>query len=328
MKKKKIKIFIIISVIVAILATIGVIGVFQYRKITLEKYNTDIQEQLTNLSHLENEVYFNHDYKKDISDIESESKIAFENKQLSKLSEVRNQATDLYDKISAEIDKYNKYYTLLTETVENSNNLKKNYFSKTYDTSKLDTTKDKAEKAISESEYTQYEELYNTLSEQNTILETNIQKSLSEIYNKVTDEENFDFPFAVKEAEIPAQLSFKPLVKQTESYPTWVTSRDSEVLNEPPVACLFIGGSSAEYNYTIKQIPTKEIAVQDENRELQKVLVNTQITFKVLEKFSWENKVSLNERPAYFFKDKKDQIYLALKDYEGGEYYILYLPGQ
>ena len=36
MKKEKIKIFIIISVIVAILATIGVIGVFQYRKITLE----------------------------------------------------------------------------------------------------------------------------------------------------------------------------------------------------------------------------------------------------------------------------------------------------
>ena len=86
--------------------------------------------------------------------------------------------------------------------------------------------------------------------------------------------------------------------------------------------------SALLYNYTIKQIPTKEIAVQDENRELQKVLVNTQITFKVLEKFSWENKVSLNERPAYFFKDKKDQIYLALKDYEGGEYYILYLPGQ
>ena len=49
MKKEKIKIFIIISVIVAILATIGVISVFQYRKITLEKYNTDIQEQLTNL---------------------------------------------------------------------------------------------------------------------------------------------------------------------------------------------------------------------------------------------------------------------------------------
>ena len=71
MKKEKIKIFIIISVIVAILATIGVIGVFQYRKITLEKYNTDIQEQLTNLSHLENEVYFNPDYKKDISDLES-----------------------------------------------------------------------------------------------------------------------------------------------------------------------------------------------------------------------------------------------------------------
>ena len=53
MKKEKIKIFIIISVIVAILATIGVIGFFQYRKITLEKYNTDIREQLTNLSHLD-----------------------------------------------------------------------------------------------------------------------------------------------------------------------------------------------------------------------------------------------------------------------------------
>ena len=79
MKKEKIKIFIIISVIVAILATIGVIGVFQYRKITLEKYNTDIQEQLTNLSHLENEVYFNPDYKKDISDIESESISNYQN---------------------------------------------------------------------------------------------------------------------------------------------------------------------------------------------------------------------------------------------------------
>lgn len=325
---KKEKNIIIISVIVAIVVALGVLGFLQYRKITLTKYNTEIQEQLVNLSRLENEVYFNPSYKKDISDIESESKTAFDNKELSKLSEVREQATDLYNKISAEINNYNKYYTLLKEAVETSNNLKKNYFAKNYDTSKMDTTREKSEKAMSDSDYTQYEELYNTLSEQNNILNSNIEEALSEIYSKVTDTENFDFPFAVKESEIPAQLSFKPLVKQTDSYPTWVMSRDSEILNEPPVACLFIGGSSAEYNYTIKQIPTKEISVQDENRELQKTLVNTEITFKVLEKFNWENKVSLNERPAYLFKDKKDQIYLALKDYEGGDYYILYLPGQ
>lgn len=149
----------------------------------------------------------------------------------------------------------------------------------------------------------------------------------AQTFKSVTElEANEEFPFAVKESDLPKTWSFKPLIKQRINYPTWVVTHESDVLDEPPTASLYIDGSSAEYYYTVNQVETKEIMIQDENRELQKTFVNTEVVFKAKDGYRGEE-IPLNERPAYLLKDKNGQIYLALKDYDGEDWYVLYVYG-
>ena len=68
-------------------------------------------------------------------------------------------------------------------------------------------------------------------------------------------------------------------------------------MDEPPYANLFIDDSSNDYDYSINQIDTKEITVQDKNRELQKALVNTEVTFKKQADYDDDEYTALNERP-------------------------------
>ena len=97
-------------------------------------------------------------------------------------------------------------------------------------------------------------------------------------------------------------------------------------MDEPPCANLFIDDSSAEYNFSIHQVETKEITVQDESGSLQKALVNTEVNFDMKDGYSIDEYTALNERPAYLFKDKNEKILLALKNYDGEDYYVLYSP--
>ncbi|NDO18289.1 hypothetical protein FMM68_01210 [Lachnospiraceae bacterium MD329] len=149
-------------------------------------------------------------------------------------------------------------------------------------------------------------------------------ESIQTFKSKTDIESNEEFPFSVKESDLPKTWSFKPLVKQRINYPTWVITQESDVLDEPPYANLFIDGSSAEYYFTVNQVETKEIMVQDENRELQTAFVNTEVIFKAKDGYRGEE-IPLNERPAYLLKDKKGQIYLALKNYDGEDWYVLYI---
>jgi len=324
MKNKKL-IFIIGSVLL-LLVIIAVISVFQYRNAMLNKCRSEISTTLSNLSDLENEVYFDNNHKAEIADIDNRSKEAVSKKDLGALLSLNDDAKKLYEKVKTEIENYNNYYRRLTESIDTANNLKKNYFTKWYDTSKFDGSVQEAEAAISNKSYKEYQSKYEVLTKQIELLNGFIQDSLTSIYNNVTDVTNHEYPFAVKEEELPKTWSFKPMVKQTASFPTWVMTREAEILNEPPIACLFIG-PSADYHYTINQIETKEITVQDENRQPQKALVNTEVRFKAKEEFSYEKNIPLNERPAYFIKDKKGRICLVLQNYEGGNDYVIYIPG-
>lgn len=106
----------------------------------------------------------------------------------------------------------------------------------------------------------------------------------------------------------------------------WVITSEADTLDEPPYANLFIDDSSNDYDYSINQIDTKEITVQDKNRELQKALVNTEVTFKKQADYDDDEYTALNERPAYLLKMKSGEVYLALQNYDGEDYYILYQP--
>lgn len=318
--------FVLLGIIIVI-AIVAAIAIVQYRKVSLERYKSSIDSQLINLTQLKNEMYFNDDYLKSISDIETNSAEAYSSKNLKQLSTISHQAADLYEQISTEIAGYNKYYKLLKETVEKTNSLKKHYFAKGYDTAKIDLTKENAEQALSNSDCTKYNSIYDSLVNQIKPLEIHISQSLENIYSKVTDEQNSEYPFVIKEENMPTTWSYKPLVKQTIECPTWVITREAEVLDAPPIANLFIDGSSAEYTYSISQIPTQEITIEDENREMKKALVNTEVKFKAKAGYEYDKKIPLNERPSYLFKNSKGQICLALKDYNGKENYILYIPG-
>ena len=53
-------------------------------------------------------------------------------------------------------------------------------------------------------------------------------------------------------------------------------------------------------------------------------MVNTEITFKKNDDYGTDKNTALNERPAYLLKTKNGQVYLALKSYDGDDFYLLY----
>lgn len=323
-KGKKKFLFITISIILILAIVTVVIMLINHRR---EELQLQIEKQFDNLETLKSEVYFDTMHLKGISDIEELGKDAIEKKDIQKLKLVQKDVSDLYNKISAEIETYNDNYKLLKTEIETTEKLKSNYFSKDYDITKVDRIKSEAEIALRESNYKKYEEIYKELVSQNDLLNNIIEEGMNSIYSCPTENElGEEFPFAVSQNELPVQWSYKPIVKQTKNHPTWVITHEADVLDEPSYANLFIDDSSAEYFFEIKQVATKEITVQDANRELQKALVNTEVIFKMQEGYSVDQYTALNERPAYLFKDKSGQIYLALENYDGEGFYVLYLP--
>lgn len=293
----------IIVVIVALLIIAALIISFfiiRQRKREISENRVQIEKCLSDLESFENEAYFNSDYINDISDIESSSKKAFEKGDLNEIVSINKEVTDLRDRVEQEIARYNELYTLLQDEMSRTIELQNNYFAKDYDTSKINQTKDKVQNALSESQYLEYEQLYKDFSGQNDALSKFINNALNDIYSVQTNTDiSKDYPFAVSEAD---------------------------VLDEPPCANLFIDDSSAEYNFSIHQVETKEITVQDESGSLQKALVNTEVNFDMKDGYSIDEYTALNERPAYLFKDKNEKILLALKNYDGEDYYVLYSP--
>lgn len=74
----------------------------------------------------------------------------------------------------------------------------------------------------------------------------------------------------------------------------------------------------------LKQIDTVDLKVKDENGEMVKALVNTEVMFTEQSEVSYDNE--LDARPFYLCKSKENDTILLVKSYEGKEYYIPYLP--
>ena len=288
----------IIVVIVALLIIAALIISFfiiRQRKREISENRVQIEKCLSDLESFENEAYFNSDYINDISDIESSSKKAFEKGDLNEIVSINKEVTDLRDRVEQEIARYNELYTLLQDEMSRTIELQNNYFAKDYDTSKINQTKDKVQNALSESQYLEYEQLYKDFSGQNDALSKFINNALNDIYSVQTNTDiSKDYPFAVSEEDVPLPWSFEPVIKQTKNHPTWIIANEADV--------------------------------QDESGSLQKALVNTEVNFDMKDGYSIDEYTALNERPAYLFKDKNEKILLALKNYDGEDYYVLYSP--
>lgn len=170
-----------------------------------------------------------------------------------------------------------------------------------------------------------YEETNPQTTDEEEMTESIKSEEQSECYSAETDTPlNKDYPYAVLDTSLELPWDFSPLVKQKNNCPTWIIANEADTLDEPPYANLFIDDSSANYTFNIEQVDTKEITVQDENRELQKAKVNTQVTFKHDEEFGMDENIRKNERPGFFFVDQNGYLRLALQSYDDEDFYILY----
>ena len=170
-----------------------------------------------------------------------------------------------------------------------------------------------------------YEEINPQTTDEEETTESTKSEEQTEYYSAETDTPlNKDYPYAVLDTSLELPWDFSPLVKQKNNCPTWIIANEADTLDEPPYANLFIDDSSANYTFNIEQVATKEITVQDENRELQTAKVNTQVTFKHDEEFGMDDDIRKNERPGYFFVDQNGYLCLALQSYDDEDFYILY----
>lgn len=250
------------------------------------------------------------------------------------LKQIQSEYSKLTEEQKAEVDNYDQYieakkdfdiliFSSIKREVEKAQLLEKRYFSKYYDLNNLHKAKTEAEQALENSNVDIYSDVFFELKKHNEDLSSYIDAEIKKLYNVQTqDNGNNEYPFAVNIDLNSIEWDAEPLRKQNSKHPTWIIGKEPETTDKPAYVCLFIDGSSGEYSTKIEQIAEKEITVEDENGEMQKAVVNTQITFSHME--GGDDYISLNERPAYLFKDKSENVVLALKNYDNKDYYVLY----
>lgn len=254
-----------------------------------------------------------------------------------KLREIKKEYETLSDEDKADIKNYAQYkealkkynsiiYKEIKKELEKSTESENNYFAQYYDTKNFLNAKLNAQKVIDNSDSEKYSEAYKSLKKENIDISSFIEEESKKIYNIPTSESpDGNFPFSINTEKIVPPIQGKPLIKQNSKHPTWILFIEPDTTDEKPYVNLFINDSSSNYDYKIQDIETTEIKVQDENKDIQTALVNSQINFKVQENYSVNEDTKLNERPAYLFLDKDERIMLALKSYDKEDYYILYV---
>lgn len=305
------------------------IGIFLYSQIqlkeNLENQKSKMVKLLKDIDTLKNEVYFDEVHNEEITILKNDSNIAFKERNLSAMETSCNKTQKLYDKIKKEIKQYNEYFQTITDELVLADKLSKDYFLKDYDITKFLSVQENAKKVLENSDFHQYADVCKDLQAQSDLAENYINEFKEKCYSKQTvSEGSVEFPFMVNIEDYKYPWSLKPMVKQNSKHPTWVLFQEADVTDKPPYANLFIDGSSSNYDFTVTQVQTKEISVQDKDGNIVQALVNTEIIFNEQDGYRDENS-SLNERPCYIFYDKENKLNLALQDYDGGDFYKLYI---
>lgn len=215
-------------------------------------------------------------------------------------------------------------YAAIKTELENTETLQKNYFAKYYDMNDLEKAKSDAEMAVEKSDEENYGTVLAELQSQNNAFSAYISSEVDKLYNAQTSDG--EYPFAVDVQDVSVGFYAELLVKQTSSHPHRVDINEPTYTDESPYAHLWIDGSSRTYDYRIRNVKTKEIKVENENGEIEKALVNTQIKFTLQNRHpvNMGEEEFLNERPGYLFEDKDGYWVLALKNYDNKDYYVLY----
>ena len=218
-------------------------------------------------------------------------------------------------------------YASIKKEIELTEKLESDYFAQYYDMKRISKAKENAEQAIEDSNEEVYNDVLAELQTQNETMMEYIQAERDKLYNVQTNKDvGSKYPFAFNIEELPIGWFAEPLTKPTSSHPSRIDILDSGYSDIAPYACIWIDSSSREYDYNIRNIDTKEICVENENGEIEKALVNTEIQFKQRDRnpVNKDKYRELKERPAYFMENKNGDTILALQNYDGKDFYVLY----
>lgn len=256
--------------------------------------------------------------------IESQDALESANNAYAALSDEDRQKVDNYQILVEANERFSDIaYAAIQDELAISDELFGSYFAQSYNTQQLESAIADAQKAINDVDEASYGNAYSVLKSENDAFQLYIDQQLDASYSMETY--GGEYPFHIEESDLPEEWSFQPLVMQTSSHPNWVTS-SREATDSSSYVNLFINGSSRRYTYEIEQIPTISITVQGDDGELTTALVNTKVQFTAAfnQAVNQDPNKELNERPAYLFVDKDSRILLALQDYDGNDYYVLY----
>ena len=214
-------------------------------------------------------------------------------------------------------------YSEIKSMLEEADSLMSTYFAQHYDTNGLKAAVDVAEDAIENSQSEKYADALAELESEIAGLNSFIEKEAAESYSAANGPA--DTPFAIDESKLPTQWLFQPVQKQTGLNPQSVISTD-DYDADPNAVIPFIQGSGRPYSYAISTVPTKMIKVQVPGGDLYDAYVNTEVNFEQLQKepANRDKNKDLVERPGYFFMTQKGALALALQDFNGEDYYVVY----
>lgn len=260
--------------------------------------------------------------------IESKDAIDAANEKYNSLDKDLKKEVDNYSDLKSASKRYDQLLcSEITKEISHSQEILSSYFAQQFDTKEIEAAKSDAQAALDASDTDSYYKVYKALKKADKELDSFIKAEEEKSYSMETY--GGDNPFRLEESDLPSEWSFKPITLQSSAHPNWVMS-EKKATDLPTYVYFFINQSSREYTYQLNQIPTKAIKVQDEDGKMQTALVNTEVQFtgQFDQIVNVDPNKELNERPAYFFARAKDNaIVLALQNYDGEDYYVLYTSG-
>lgn len=216
-------------------------------------------------------------------------------------------------------------YAEIKKKIEKLESLESSYFAQYYDMNSIDSVKKEATDALESSSTADYPEIYNSLESEISSFNEYVEAETAQSYSVQTNDG--DYPFAVDESEIQYHYGMVSFEKRSSDYPSSPCFFDADTTDEPAIFSFDCKKKSCEYACKFSTVETRGIDVQDEDGELKKAFVNTEV---ILSKppASWgsgnRGLYSLGKESCYLFQSDEYGLMLAVKDLVKKDGYILY----
>ena len=259
-----------------------------------------------------------------------QAKEAFEKGDYAKVVELLSEEEKLDDELQKMLDTsqekvYDELYSSIQSEINEAEELENNFFAQYVDINDLVAAKKKAQAAKKNSDKESYADVLKDLQSQNESVKEKIDVEADRFYSAPSAGDDSKYAFSVASEDISGDWDFNPLIKQSSKNPEWIITTEAKTTDGNDTAILFFSGNGADYDFIVKNIESKEIKVQTEEKDLAKAVVNTEVTFKAREGFDYMEEVSIVEnKHFYLFYDKDGVVNLAVESFDGDDFYILY----